>query len=157
MRVNLTPKERILAKFKADDNNCWNWQGYIRKNGYGEIKYHGYMEFVHRVAYQEFKGPIPVGMFVCHSCDNRRCCNPEHLFLGTQADNMRDMRMKGRSGGAPRKITDGQVAEMVALKLQGWGYKKIGRKYGVTPMTVWHRLNDKPVSSQKFERGKNNN
>lgn len=75
---------------------CWEWQGNVTLNGYGEITINGIVG-AHRIAYSLIKGDIPDGMFVCHTCDNRRCANPEHLFLGTHRDNMRDMWSKGRA------------------------------------------------------------
>jgi hypothetical protein len=77
-------------------DKCWEWLGYVGTNGYGRITINYGDELVHRVAYQLAKGNISNGLFVCHSCDNRKCCNPDHLWLGTQADNLTDMYAKGR-------------------------------------------------------------
>jgi hypothetical protein len=77
--------------------DCWNWTGATQTNfPYGMITHRGRNLRVHRVAYELTYGPIPNGFSVCHSCDNPRCCNPGHLFLGSHADNMADMRVKGR-------------------------------------------------------------
>lgn len=66
------------------------------RNGYGQIEHCGRALRAHRVAYELANGPIPLGMVICHSCDNPRCVNVDHLFIGTQADNMADMVAKGR-------------------------------------------------------------
>ena len=74
-------------------SGCWLWEGYIR-NGYGRLR----QKSVHRLAWEEVNGPIPPGLSVLHHCDVRLCCNPDHLFVGTNADNNRDMSAKGRNG-----------------------------------------------------------
>lgn len=74
-------------------DGCWLWQGSKFANGYGR---YGRCSYAHRFAYELFIGPIPDGLQVCHRCDIKHCVRPEHLFLGTQADNMRDARQKGR-------------------------------------------------------------
>ena len=84
---------------KVHANNCWNWDGAIFKgSGYGQFGSAKTGVFLaHRYAYQLFTGQIPEGMFVCHSCDNRKCFNPSRLWLGTAKDNAQDMAKKGRS------------------------------------------------------------
>ena len=85
------------------DSGCWLWVGTIGNKGYGRFgtgttklgtfKSHP----AHRASYQVYRGPIPDGMFVCHKCDVRSCVNPDHLFIGTNLDNNRDMVRKGRA------------------------------------------------------------
>ena len=75
---------------------CWEWQGVLDKDGYGKAKRYGKTIRAHRLFYEEFVSNIPHGMLVLHNCDNPKCCNPEHLFIGTQLDNERDKDAKGR-------------------------------------------------------------
>lgn len=91
---------------RASGEGCWTWTGSVRTTGYGQFSVGGRANLknwsAHRFSWVLANGPIPDGLLVCHRCDNRRCVRPDHLFLGTHADNMADMMAKGRPY-APRE------------------------------------------------------
>lgn len=142
------PKIALTERFWPKVNqtgSCWNWTGPIvattgRGRAYVQL-IDGKRKFgaAHRIAWELSNGPIPKGMVVCHRCDNPICCRPDHLFLGTQADNMADMVAKGRqrNGINPGekngsvKLTDEQVAQLRQDRVTGMTYSELGRRYGI--------------------------
>lgn len=104
MSKHLSYEERFFQKVVKTET-CWLWNGALNSRGYGSFGFNGKNVSSHRFSYQNFKGEIPKGMFVCHTCDTPSCVNPKHLFTGTNSDNMRDMIAKNRQGQSQRPQT----------------------------------------------------
>lgn len=117
--------------------DCTVWTGMVNVNkgsqGYGSIRCHGKMRLVHRIVYEHRVGPITDGLYVLHKCDNRRCCKPEHLFLGTNDDNMADKCAKDRSG---KKLSIQKVRDIRKLCSLGHTQREVAAMYGVKPGTI---------------------
>ncbi|MCH8067616.1 MAG: HNH endonuclease [Nanoarchaeota archaeon] len=95
-KLNEYQKTNFFSKVDKS-KDCWEWQARRSPDGYGEVGLNHKRYLAHRVSYSISNGYIPQGMFVCHKCDNPPCVNPDHLFLGTADDNMKDMVSKGRA------------------------------------------------------------
>lgn len=95
--MNKTTEERFLSHVKKLENGCWKWIASHFHNGYGAFKFNRKIEKAHRFSYEYYIGKIPEKMLACHSCDNTWCVNPNHIFIGTQTDNMQDCKKKGRN------------------------------------------------------------
>lgn len=148
---------------KRSKNECWEWQGNVVR-GYGHFPLtHFKTVKAHRFSYELKYGQIPDGMLVCHKCDNSKCVNPNHLFLGTHQDNMNDRSAKGRQakgdrhgarlhpekfrfqhGGAPRgskngraSLTEDSVLKIKQLLKTDLSQAEIGKRFGVTRFVIW--------------------
>lgn len=145
--VRGTPETRFAAYLEPAENGCIEWRGSRNGRGYGTFTQPGHKTILaHRYAYKLANGEIPAGLCVLHRCDNPACCNVDHLFLGTRADNNRDMREKGRdrqgslfqNGEAhPRsKLTSDAVRAIRKRYGTGTTLAELAGEYGVTESTV---------------------
>lgn len=137
-------KSRLLSK-ATRDGDCLVWNGGMGSGGYGTFHYNGKNRSAHRVSYELHKGPIPAGAVVMHTCDNRRCINPEHLQLGTHTANMKDMRDKGRAryvGGTshPNAKASPEIAAEIRRRYVPYsrenGSCALAREFGLDQSTV---------------------
>lgn len=137
------PAQELWARVRIGaPDECWPYIGPINDNGYGRFRRYGH-ERAHRAAYAFTYGPIPAGLYVLHRCDNRPCCNPAHLFLGSKLDNSHDMFAKGRERlpfGGPdgrRKIGPAQAQDIIA-KYRTGGVRQVdlASEYGISQAHV---------------------
>jgi len=139
-------REGAVRRYKETGRGCWEYTGNIAVDGYATVGRK--QERVHRMAYEHANGPIPPGKIVMHRCDNRKCINPSHLRVGTQADNMRDMQRKGRALGNNRgesnagaKLTEDGVRELRRRYREGGVTQdELAEEYGVNQATIWAAL-----------------
>lgn len=128
--------------------DCWIWTGFKLPSGYGiaKVKVDGKWRnaYVHRLTWQRVNGPIPPGLFVLHRCDNPSCVRPDHLFVGTAADNSRDMARKGRARpfvGAREKnpnakLTDLEISEIRNALVRGVRQIDVAETFGISQTQV---------------------
>ena len=155
-------RERLREEIRVPAlGPCWICTLANDKDGYCRFRRQGKSLMVHRAVWELVNGPIPDGKCVCHSCDSPPCCNPDHLWLGSHTDNMRDMQAKGRAAdwvavracldrvlrqrgvrGGAAKLTDARVREIRALSAEGVCNADLAARYGVrknTISTIIHR------------------
>ena len=138
-----------MEPFVVTESGCHEWTGARYMSGYGRVKIGGVDYRAHRFVWACANGPIPVGMIICHSCDNPPCIKLEHLSLGTHDDNMADMVTKGRASrnktrvytrGVQHhnaKLSDTQIAEMIARYEEGdTSQTRLAAEYGVSQSLV---------------------
>lgn len=131
----------ILSRVEFSENGCWNWQGWLDRGGYGYVCYKNRDINIHRFFYAWCCGAIPKGKIVRHTCNNRKCVNPEHLILGTMWDNSQDMINSGNSLTGERNpnsaLTEKAILEMAELYKTGCvSLKDISEEYKVSPGVV---------------------
>jgi len=144
-------EERFWAKVDVRGaDECWPWMASRNHKGYGRFKFRLHSTRSHRISYELLVGPIPDGLFVCHHCDNPPCVNPAHLFLGTNTDNIRDAKAKGRLATGKRngvhthpesrttdktnihaRLTDGNVCWILAALAFGIRQSTLASYFGV--------------------------
>ena len=145
--------ERFIEKICFGLSECWLWYGCRNNGGYGTFKGVYRVGKAHRISWEMFKGEIPRGLKVLHKCDIPNCVNPDHLFLGTQKDNVKDMMKKGRfrkrfallgEDNPVSKLTNESVKNIRKLYETGeWSCLSLAKKFGVSPMTICRAKNSK--------------
>ena len=139
--------QRLIRNMVVDRaTGCWNWTGRTA-SGYGQLGDNSKQKSTHRISYRLYNGEIPEGFCVCHTCDNKICINPKHLFVGTIADNTKDRDQKGRQARGERsssaKLTEGEVGKIRFLCGKGVKQNRVAHLFNVSPQVVNYIVNRK--------------
>jgi hypothetical protein len=162
----VSPEDRFFDFFIPEPNSgCWLWMGQISNSGYGRFSVGNRIQVqAHRFSWELHNGKIPEGLFACHKCDVRCCVNPEHLFIGTQSDNLNDMVQKGRDNpargerSARARLTEAQAQ---AIRLDPRRLRIIAEEYGIHKSWIWaikhgegwkHSHADNPEEAERSDR-----
>ena len=139
------PLEEMLSRYEPELNTgCWLWTGAMSKSGYGVACHRSIHSPAHRFFYERMVAKVPDDLFVCHKCDTPACVNPNHMFIGTPADNLADMRAKGRWRAYDRhcernpkaKFTADQVVEIRRQLASGASNRSLAKSLGVYTSTI---------------------
>jgi len=154
-------EQRLMEKVARQANDCWQWTGNHHQYGYGLLKIDGKQIRAHRISWELKNGAIPAGLHILHRCDTPSCVNPDHLFLGTQADNIADKLAKGRQARGERlhssKLKVVQVIEIKRLLAAGAKNRTLARQFDVTPTAIraiaagraWKHIPSKEVANER--------
>jgi len=148
-------RNRLALNTEVQASGCWTWTGAVTGEGYGSLRFNGTGWKAHRLCYLAYRGQIPHGLCVCHTCDNRVCINPDHLWIGTNQENAQDMGRKGRTGlqrhpeqaklirmkqigeqHPQAKLTNEAVRAIRKQVLAGKRTHEIANQYGVSQDTI---------------------
>lgn len=140
-------EDRFWEKVSVgSDDECWNWKAGLTRGGYGQFSNKVMSNRAHRIAWHLSCGPIPTELFVLHKCDNPKCVNPNHLYLGSHGDNMNDRSVRNRCNqkgerNAGAKLNDNIVRDIFALREEGHTHKYISDKTNIRRTHVTKILN----------------
>lgn len=139
--------ERFMEKVEKHFNGCWYWTAFRNPKGYGMFKVNGRHIGAHRISYEIFVGEIPKGLLCLHRCDNPPCVNPKHLFIGTNQDNMDDMKEKGRGHAGDKswrsKLTWEKVRNIRRGYRGGVRMADLARENNVNPSCIEKIVNNR--------------
>ncbi len=139
--IGITAIDRFEMQYiPVTESGCWLWTGSPEKDGYGRMRVNGKRPKAHRYSYETFVGEIPKGMSVLHKCDVSCCVNPNHLFVGTHEDNMKDQKNKGRTlygeKGTNVKLKEADVYNILSAIKNGEPQLKIANRFGISQASV---------------------
>ncbi len=131
--------DKFWSSMEKQADGCWIWKGATGRNGYGAVSYGGSTHQAHRLAWRLARGPIPQSdgyhsTVVAHICDVRNCCNPDHLRLASQQENMLDVLEKGRNFGP--KLTQPQALQIISMIQGGISCNELAKQFGVSPAAI---------------------
>lgn len=133
---------RFWSKVNRNDSSgCWVWTGVKDSDGYGRFRFNSKRIMAHRMSYLFTYGYLPSDARVCHTCDNTSCCNPNHLFLGSDSDNIIDCVVKNKHANC--KLTADQISPIKNAVYNGVSVKEIALTYNVSQATIYNVLNEK--------------
>jgi len=132
-----------LSRVNKQDNGCWHWTGAVDRHGYGKVYMGvGKETLAHRAIYCSLVKPIEPGKYLLHKCDNPICVNPEHMFEGTQADNLKDAQAKGRRlGQIPKKTPKAILDKIQEEKLNGKTQRQIAKQLDMSESYISQIIN----------------
>jgi hypothetical protein len=151
----MPPREIFETMFRVTPG-CWIWLRNFSPKGYGQICGRGRTVMAHRLSYETYVGPIPAGLFLLHSCDNRKCVNPDHLRPGTHRENMRDMSDRKRSSSGPGEMAPNaklKATQAMSIYHDKRRQKIVAAEYAISVHTIkaikskaiWSSIHAQPV------------